>query len=129
MTTFVLEGGDSKGGLSQYAGMAAMVGVDLGGGTSGLFQGDNIFELYKSRRMLTQTLLSKTHSDSSELLIERYISFNRLRERWADKPDLLALDFRQDPAALTRGQLRTRDSLLTKFVNVINEDEIGRAHV
>src|SRR3546814_7090606 len=74
MTTFVLEGGDSKGGLSQYAGMAAMVGVDLGGGTSGLFQGDNIFELYKSRRMLTQTLLSKTHSDSSELLIERYRS-------------------------------------------------------
>src|SRR3546814_250792 len=72
--------------------------------------------------MLTQTLLSNTHSDSSELLIERYISFNRLRERWADKPDLLALDFRQDPAALTRGQLRTRDSLLTKFVNVINED-------
>src|SRR3546814_16930127 len=74
--------------------------------------------------MLTQTLLSNTHSDSSELLIERYISFNRLRERWADKPDLLALDFRQDPAALTRGQLRTRDSLLTKLVNVINEDEL-----
>src|SRR5690606_5921833 len=53
-TTFVLEGGEGKGGLSQYAGVAAMVGIDLGGGTSGLFQGDNILELYKSRTMLAQ---------------------------------------------------------------------------
>src|SRR3546814_9680595 len=32
-TTFVLEAGEGKGRLSQYAGMAAMVGIDLGGGT------------------------------------------------------------------------------------------------
>src|SRR5690606_1780639 len=64
-TTFVLEGGDGKNALSQYAGMAAMVGIDLGGGTNGLFQGDNILELYKSRTMLMRTLLSKVHPDSN----------------------------------------------------------------
>ena len=42
-TTFVLEGGESSGGLQQYAGLASMVGLDLGATTSGgIFQGDNI---------------------------------------------------------------------------------------
>ncbi len=40
-TTFVLERGDGKGGLSQYASMAAIVGIDLGGGGNGLFGGGN----------------------------------------------------------------------------------------
>ncbi len=94
-TTFVLEGGDGKGGLSQYVGMAAMVGIDLGGNTSGLFQGDNILELYKSRNMLAQTLLSKTFPDSNELLVERYIDYNKLSAIWKDDPELSSLDFRK----------------------------------
>ena len=59
-TTFVLESGDGggAGALGQYAGLASMVGVDLGGGGGGIFQGDNIIELYKSRTMIEKTLLS-----------------------------------------------------------------------
>lgn len=121
-TTFVLESGDGKGGLSQYAGMAAMVGIDLGGGTSGLFQGDNILALYQSRTMLAQTLLSKVYPDSNELLIERYIGYNGLRKAWANKPDLLALDFQQDPTKLELQKLRTRDSIITDFVTYIKEN-------
>ncbi len=121
-TTFVLEGADGKGGLSQYAGVAAMVGIDLGGAASGLFQGDNILELYKSRRMLSQALLTKVHPDSTELLIERYINYNGLREGWSEKPELLALDFSQNPKTLSAESLRGRDSLLTQFVNSINKN-------
>ena len=121
-TTFVLEGGDGKGGLSQYAGVAAMVGIDLGGGTSGLFQGDNILELYKSRTMLARTLLSKVHPDSNELLIERYIEYNNIREGWSDFPELVSLDFRQDPSDLPLSVLRIRDSVITVFVSTINEN-------
>ncbi|MFC7526286.1 lipopolysaccharide biosynthesis protein [Parapedobacter sp. GCM10030251] len=121
ITTFVLEGGDSKTNLSQYAGMAAMVGIDLGGG-NGLFQGDNILELYKSRTMLAQTLLSNVHSDSSELLIERYIDYNKLKSGWEDDPELISLDFRQDSSELTSQQLRVRDSIITAFAKVINEN-------
>ncbi|WP_262248939.1 Wzz/FepE/Etk N-terminal domain-containing protein [Parapedobacter soli] len=120
-TTFVLEGGDSKSGLSQYAGMAAMVGISLGGG-GGLFQGDNILELYKSRSMLEQTLLSKTAPHADELLIERYIAYNGLDEAWAGDPVLATLDFRKDPSELSPKNLRTRDSIITRFVTSINNN-------
>ncbi|MGV3763829.1 Wzz/FepE/Etk N-terminal domain-containing protein [Parapedobacter sp.] len=122
-TTFVLEGGDGKGGLSQYVGMAAMVGVDLGGGTSGLFQGDNILELYRSRTMLEQTLLSPVNVENSkELLIDRYITFRGLRDNWEEDPELSSLDFRKAPKELGPDRLRLRDSVITEFVNFINEE-------
>ncbi|GGC38974.1 hypothetical protein GCM10011386_33850 [Parapedobacter defluvii] len=121
-TTFVLEGGESKGGLAQYAGMAAMVGIDLGSNASGLFQGDNILELYKSRTMLSQALLSKTHPDSNELLIERYVTYNDFKNVWQDDPVLAELDFRRKPEELDSQSLRVRDSVLTEFIEAIKKD-------
>src|SRR6202000_1381003 len=51
-STFVLEEESKMGGsLSQYAGLASLAGIDLNSG-SGLFEGDNILELYKSRAMI-----------------------------------------------------------------------------
>src|SRR5476651_1617200 len=47
--TFVLDDGAKSSGFSQYAGLASLAGIDIGGGSGGLFQGDNILELYKSR--------------------------------------------------------------------------------
>ncbi|MFB2118239.1 lipopolysaccharide biosynthesis protein [Parapedobacter sp. 2B3] len=120
-TTFVLESGDAKG-LSQYAGMAAMVGIDLGGGTSGLFQGDNILELYRSRLMLAQTLLSPVHLDSNELLIDRYIAFNKIKESWEDDPELSLIDFHQNPIQLDIKTQRLRDSIITEFTNKIKDN-------
>jgi len=120
-TTFVLDG-VNKGGLSQYIGMAAMVGIDLGAGAGGLFQGDNILELYKSRSMLAKTLLSKLDSDSSKLLIDLYIDYNDIKENWKDRPELLALNFGKDPSTLPAGELRLRDSIITAFTNTINRN-------
>src|ERR1700744_5091761 len=74
-STFVLEEGDQSG-LSQYSGLASMVGINLSGGSNGLFAGDNIIELYKSRTMLQRTLLSKCVFNSKpQLLIDRYIDY------------------------------------------------------
>lgn len=36
-TVFVLEEGGAGGGLGQYAGIASMVGIDIGGSGGGLF--------------------------------------------------------------------------------------------
>ncbi|PVH25616.1 lipopolysaccharide biosynthesis protein [Sphingobacterium corticibacter] len=122
-TTFVLETNDG-GGLSQYAGMAAMMGLNIGGSGSGggIFQGNNIQALYKSRAMLEKALLSKTYSDSSELLIERFITFSEMREQWRKKrkEQLLALDFNVDRSALTVSTLRLRDSVLGSVTDAIN---------
>ena len=66
-STFVLEEADrSGGGLGQYSALASMVGIDVGS-SSGLFQGDNILELYKSRLMLEKTLLPEYVSKEKQL--------------------------------------------------------------
>lgn len=119
-TTLVLESGvESGGGLSRLTGLAAAVGLNFGGEGNGLFQGANIYELYKSRTMLAQTLLEELHPDSNELLIERYMRFNRIKEKWRDRPELLALDFRVDPATLDSETRRIYEGVITSFTNDI----------
>ena len=121
--TFVLEEG-SKGGLGQYAGLASMAGIDLGGmggGTNGIFQGDNILELYKSRLMLEKTLLSEVNiSGKKQLLIERYISFNKLRARWKDENKINNISFTGDPNNFNRLQ----DSIITDIVYFFNKKSL-----
>lgn len=124
-TTFVLESGsDSRGSLGRLAGVAAMAGLNLGGDAGGIFQGDNLNELYKSRSMLARTLLTEVHPDSNELLIERYIKYNEIRKEWEkdDRPELLALDFRVDPAVLDPETRRLYEGVITSFTNKIRKE-------
>lgn len=116
-TTFVLESGDKAGGLGAYAGLASMVGIDLGaGGNGGIFQGDNILELYKSRTMIEKALLSPVSIDGKKkLLIERYISYNNLRKKWDKKEATRNVTFNFEPH-------RVKDSLLTEIVEDINKN-------
>ena len=118
-TTFVLESGDGGGAsLGQYAGIASMVGIDLGGGGGGIFQGDNIIELYKSRTMIEKTLLTEIeYKNEKQLLIDRYIEFNKLREKWTDKPELKNVQFKSQ----AEGFNRIQDSILGETVKDINK--------
>lgn len=54
--TFSLEGDDNSSGAG-LLGLAAQFGLDIGGGVGGIFQGDNILELFKSRKMIEETLM------------------------------------------------------------------------
>lgn len=117
-TTFVLEDGKS-GGISQYAGLAALAGVSLGGNGGGLFQGDNLLELYKSRTMLQQTLLSTGEFDGKkDLLINRYIQINKLRKTWAKNPKLAELSFSIPVEKYTRAH----DSVMTTIIGDLNRN-------
>lgn len=119
-TTFVLESGDGNAGagLGQYAGLASMVGIDLGGGGGGLFQGDNILELYQSRTMIEKTLLSTVLiKNKEELLINYYIEFNDLRKKWEKYPELRDINF--DLTNNTRPFSRLQDSVIREAVKDI----------
>lgn len=124
-TTFVLEDEKGGGGLGNLAGLASMAGVEIGNG-GGIFQGDNIFELYKSRKMIVQTLLSKVEINGKrKLLIDRYIDFNELREKWSKMPSLIDLKFDVDSiedGAFALNPNRLRDSVLTSIVNDIKKN-------
>lgn len=131
ITTFVLESGDNNsGGLGQYAGIASMVGIDLGGGGGGIFQGDNILELYKSRAMIRKALLSRNLAYSKALLIEEYIKINHLDDEWKDMVVMKALRFEADTSILPSPTFhannqssltRLRDSVINKVVEDIND--------
>ncbi|KQN34093.1 lipopolysaccharide biosynthesis protein [Pedobacter sp. Leaf41] len=122
-TTFVLEDEKGGGGLGNLAGLASMAGVDLGGGGGGIFQGDNILGLYKSRTMLQETLLTPIEvSGKQQLLVDRYIEINDLRSKWEKTPKLIDVNFplKNDQNG-TLIPNRLRDSLLGSFINDLNK--------
>lgn len=106
--SFVLADQSSGGGLSAYAGIASQFGIDLGGvgESSSLFQGDNILEFIKSRRMISETLLHPVNlNGKSELLANRYAEVAGFQQDWAK--DAATQGFR-----FTTGQGRLQDSLI-----------------
>lgn len=124
-STFVLEESGKGGMLGQYAGLAALAGVNLDNNDSGLFQGDNILQLYKSRLMIEKTLLSTADFNGrKELLIERYIDFNDLRDRWKSRDGINNINFNGDPANFNRQQ----DSIITDLTKKFNKKylSVGR---
>lgn len=120
-TTFVLEESD-MGGLNQMSGLASLLGINigsLGGSSSGIFQGDNIMELYKSDNMLGKTLLSPFNTES--LLIDRFIEFNELSDKWKRKVDLDGMNF-----SISRERFTvTQDSVVKEISKLIREKHLA----
>jgi hypothetical protein len=126
-TTFVLEDSEKSGGMGSYAGLASMVGIDLTGSGGGIFQGDNILELYKSRAMIEKTLLSEVaYKGKKVLLIDVYIDFNELRSKWIKKPELKNIQFKpathKNLEMPVSDQTRLQDSVIGMIVNDINKN-------
>jgi uncharacterized protein involved in exopolysaccharide biosynthesis len=85
--TFVLEEEQSTGGgLGGYASLAGQFGMDLGGGGGGVFTGDNLLALMKSRNIIEKALLASVNINGKrETLAEVYIRINKKREDWIEK--------------------------------------------
>jgi uncharacterized protein involved in exopolysaccharide biosynthesis len=93
--SFVLEDEKSGGGLGGALGLASQFGLDLGGGGGGgIFAGDNLLELMKSRSMVQKALLSPISvNGKSQSLADYYISFRGMRKGWEDRPQLANLSY------------------------------------
>lgn len=116
-TSFVLEDGEKGGGLGAYAGIAAIAGVDLGGGGGGLFDGENIVALYKSRAMIKKALLTKVKVDNdSLLLIDKFLEFNDIRNDWKET------EFKNISFADPENFSIIQDSILQEVIVDINEN-------
>lgn len=74
--TFILEDEKSSSSLSGALGLASQFGIDLGSGSGGIFSGNNIIELIKSRNIIEKTLLTKfsDSSTTSKYLVEYYLT-------------------------------------------------------
>ncbi len=117
-STFVLDESNSGAGMSAYAGLASQFGLSLGGsGNGGIFQGDNIIELYKSRSMLEKTLLTAADDNGKhELLIDIYLRTQKQREKWLTNSALASIKF-DDPQKFTV----RHDSVISSIVKTLNE--------
>lgn len=124
-TTFVLEDSDMGGLGGNMSGLASLVGVNLGslGSAKGLFSDDNIMELYRSDNMLSKTLLSpmNTVGDSGQLLINRYITFNKLDRKWKNKVNFAAIDFTKDRNYFTVQE----DSVVKEIIKEIRKENLS----
>lgn len=113
--------GSSSSSLGAAAGIAAQFGINLGGlgGSGGFFQGDNIIEFLRSRSMIDQTLLSTVMIDGKEeMLVDRYIEYNKLRDKWSKKAHLQDIQFTD-----TTG-IYLQDSLMRQFHKDILKKEL-----
>jgi hypothetical protein len=100
---------EGSSSLGTYAGIAAQFGLDIGGGSNNAFEGDNLIELLKSRTLIERTLLTPFQKGSPSLLIDYYITSNRMNKDWGKDKQLRNLKFTSDPNAPVQ---RARDSIL-----------------
>jgi hypothetical protein len=122
VSTFVLEESGHNGSMSlgQYSNIASLAGIDIGGGSDkGLFQGDNILELYKSRLMIEKTLLTTVEIDEKkQLLIDRYIRSNRTWLPWVKNDKIEKMNFNLNPKMFSRAQ----DSVIREIIKYFNKN-------
>ncbi|WP_188049980.1 Wzz/FepE/Etk N-terminal domain-containing protein [Flavobacterium sp. GP15] len=109
--SFALEDEKSGGGLGGALGLASSFGFDIGGGGGSIFTGSNLTELFKSRSMVEQTLLTHVvYKNKTISLAEMYIQENKWRENWDNKPQFKALQFL--PNANRKSFTRVQDSIM-----------------
>ena len=96
--SFALEDEKSGGGLGGALGLASSFGIDLGGGGGNIFSGSNLTELFKSRKMVEQTLLTPVEVNGKTIsLAEMYIQIEDWRDKWDNKPKLKNIQFLPNP--------------------------------
>lgn len=122
--SFALE--DEKGGgggLGGALGLASSLGLDLGGGGGSIFTGSNLTELFKSRSMVEQTLMTSVTVNGKVIsLAEMYIQNNEWRDKWNDNPKFKKIQFLPD----TKRKYFTRvhDSILGVIYQNLSKDAL-----
>jgi hypothetical protein len=95
--SFALEDEKGGGGLGGALGLASSLGLDLGGGGGSIFTGSNLTELFKSRVMVEQTLLSPVVVDGKTIsLAEMYLRNEGWRSKWEGKAQYEKIQFLPD---------------------------------
>ena len=118
-TTFILESANSKPSGGNLSSLGALLGVGVGDNSSNLFQGKSLIELYKSRTILQEVLLSPMENDTSTLLIQKLFLINEdlyknLSEKNSNK--IADIKFLLSPDI---NEQRLRDSIIAGAVGVV----------
>jgi hypothetical protein len=124
--TFALEDEKSGGGLGGALGLASSFGIDVGGGGGSIFTGSNLTELFKSRTMVEQTLMTPVTVNGKVIsLAEMYIQINKWRDNWDENPKYKNIQFLPD----TKRKYFTRahDSILGVIYGSLSKSSLSVA--
>ena len=109
--SFALEDQQQNRVLGGALGLASQFGFDIGESGGGIFAGANLIELFKSRTMVEQTLLSPAIVDGKTIsFAEMYIQNSKWREQWETNKDLKNIQFLPNANRLQFS--RAQDSIL-----------------
>lgn len=122
--TFALEDEKTGGGLSGALGLASSIGLDLGGSGGGMFSSSNLAELFKSRTMVEQTLMTPVTVDGKVIsLAELFIQNNEWRDKWNDKPKFKNVQFL--PNTNRKYFTRVHDSILGEIYKDLSKTSLS----
>jgi len=124
--SFVVEDEKSGGGLGGALGLAGSLGLDIGGNGGSIFSGSNLTELFKSRSMVEQTLLTPVRYNNKLIsLAEMYIQINKWRDNWNDQPKFKNIKFSPN---LNRDYFtRENDSILGAIYRNLSQNSLSVA--
>jgi hypothetical protein len=121
--TFSLDAGANDGILSGAMNLAAQFGLGVNSGQS-MFEGDNILEIMKSRRMIESVLLSTdTFNGKKYSLIQFYLEQSGLLNIYRRKNHLKEINFA--PGLLKKGLTYLQDSILNNVYNTISKENLS----
>ncbi len=119
--SFALEDEKSGGGLGGAIGLASSLGLDLGGGGGSVFTGSNLTELFKSRSMVEQTMLTSAVVEGKTIsLAEMYLQNQGWRDKWNDNPKFKGIQFL--PNVKRKYFTRVHDSILGVIYENLSKD-------
>jgi hypothetical protein len=112
----LVEKSSGGGGLADLASSFGLSGM-MGGGSSGAFSGDNLLEIMQSPHTIDQTLLTPVdYQGKKQNLVEAYIQFNELREKWQKNENNKELQTLSYPLGQKRETFtRTQDSVMNSI--------------
>jgi hypothetical protein len=120
--SFALEN-DQGGSVGGALGIVSQLGFDMGSTGGGVFSGENLILLMKSRVMIENALLTKVKIGNQSLtLADQYIKYNEFRKEWSNKPELKQIQF--PPNADRTLFSRVQDSLMGVFYNNLIRDNV-----
>ena len=118
--SFALESNKPGGGLGGALGLASSLGFDLGGSGGGIFEGSNLTELFKSRKMVEKTLLMPIRFKGKTIsLAEMYIQNEQWRDKRLIKKKLVGVQFL--PNANRKVFSRIQDSIFGEIYDDLSK--------
>jgi hypothetical protein len=124
--SFALEDEKSGGGIGGALGLASSFGFDLGGSGGNIFSGSNLTQLFKSRKMVEQTLLTPVVVEAKMIsLAEMYVQEEEWREEWQDKPKFKNIQFL--PNSNREYFTRVHDSILGVIYTNLSKSSLSVA--